>query len=404
MTWHEWGARPRRGFSLIELMVGSVVTTIILGAVAMTVLAVQNSFQTESRITVAVEGARTATSFIEQRLRMAGYGVEPRFAFDVGTAGLGPGDGKSNQVLTLAPGLPPSVTDDLALRYRDPAWMRRGIFQGASVRLEKSSDTFGTDLAEGQRVIVACADGTNYLVLQVRAGGVASTANVSANFQPDFTLSSPAMQTSHACLTKTDAQMPMVLLLHEMRVRIMALDGRPFLMAFPTLSNLNTATAVPLAADVESFQVAYVMNRPAPGSEFSSQPAVDAGSNPVNWVLGDLGSKDTERLPNAAAIAPSYEIPYEHATRYNAHPANIRAVRLSITVRSTRPEPNNRRAFQRLDLEDSTEGAASPDGFYRTTITTTVRVPNMLSRASFIPAIDSVSSTDKKPSSLVWGG
>jgi type IV pilus assembly protein PilW len=410
MTWRAQGVQPRRGFSLIELMVGSVVTTIILGAVAMTVLAVQNSYQTESRINVAVEGARTATSFIEQRLRMAGYGVDPRFAFDVSNTGLDASNVKSNQKLTLAPGLPYSVTDDLAFRYRDPAWLRRGTFLGSSLRLKDPTDTFGTDLTEGQRVMVACTDGTNYLVLQVKPGGVARTANVSANFSVDLSLSSPGMQSTNPCLSKTDPAAPMVMLLHEVRVRIMPLDGRPFLMAFSNLNNLNTANAVPLAADVESFQVAYVMNRPAPGSAFASLTAVDKESKPSNWVLGDVGSDVAERLPITTVAAPNYDTPYEHAWRYNAHPANIRAVRLSITVRSTREEPKRRRAFLRTDVEDSIENQdprGAGDGFYRTTITTMVRVPNMLSRASFIPFL-SEDDTNKPPGAdsggLAWGG
>jgi type IV pilus assembly protein PilW len=73
---------PPRGFTLIELLVGAVTTTIILSAVAVTIMGVQASYQTESRIKVAVESLRTATNFIEQRMRMAGYGVEPRIAFD----------------------------------------------------------------------------------------------------------------------------------------------------------------------------------------------------------------------------------------------------------------------------------------------------------------------------------
>jgi len=387
--------RPPRGFTLIELMVGSVTTTIILGAVALTVLAVQGSYQTESRIKVAVEGARTATSFIEQRLRLASYGVDPRFAFDFDTGALG-ADVKSNQVLEFGAGVPQSVTDDLALRYRDPAWLRKGTYVNGSVTLV-DADTFGTDLPEGKRIIVACRGGGHYVVLRTLAGGVGNGDHESGNFALDTTMST--VGAGEGCLSRGGESVPSVMLMHELRIRVMDLGGRPFLMAFSNLNDLDTANAVPLAADVESFQVAYVMNRPPPGSAHAAAASVDATSNPVNWVLGDVGSAAADRTPDpTASPVPRFSTSYDDASRYNAHPANIRAVRVSITVRSTSAEPNGRRAFPRINVEDSTE-QADADGYYRTTMTTTVRVPNMLSRSDFVPEVGSGYTTGNE-----WGG
>ncbi|MBM7114673.1 prepilin-type N-terminal cleavage/methylation domain-containing protein [Archangium primigenium] len=391
--------RTPRGFTLIELMVGTVTTTIILAAVALTVLAVQGSYQTESRIQVAVEGSRTAISFLEQRLRLASYGVDPRFAFDFGTDALD-SHVKSNEVIALGDDVPVSVTDDLALRYRDPAWLRRGSLDGTRLLLE-DGDVFDTAFPEGQRFILACKGSGNSVVLRLGAGGLSKGSSETSNFTVDETLSTS--RRSEACLSKRDSTMPMVLLLHEVRVRIVDLNGRPFLMAFSTLENLDPAKAVPLAADVESFQVAYLMNRPQPDSAFRMAPAVDASSNPANWVLGDVGSAETERMPNPGAVpVPRFGTSYDDASRYNAHPANIRAVRVSVTVRSTNPELRGRRGFLRVDLEDSPEHATE-DGYYRTTLTTTVRAPNMMSRSAFIPDL-SRSDEPEQSNRLVWGG
>jgi type IV pilus assembly protein PilW len=383
-----------RGFTLLELLVGTVVTSIILAAVAVSIMGVQASYQTESRITVAVEGLRTGTNFIEQRLRLAGYGVDPRFAFDFKTAVL-PANAKANHVITLATGVPPAITDDLAFRYRDPAWMRRGTYS-SGINLADNA-TFGMSFPKGQRFIISCEGGKNNLVVKAGAGGVSKDAKSAANFEVDTALST--IPANDGCLTKEGQAAPFVLLLHEVRIRVVALEGRPFLMAFQGIDELDMSTAVPLMADVESFQVAYMMNRPPPTGTNSALEPVDKASPVANWVLGDVGSADSNRHPDPSVRPePVYRLPYDDPARFNRHPANIRAVRVSIGVRSATREPNGRRAFARVDLEDS--GEAKPaDGYYRTNISTTVRVPNMMSRSAFNPPVDgSVAGLN------AWGG
>ena len=388
--------RPR-GFTLLELLVGAVTTTIILSAVAVTFVGVQGSFQAESRIKVAVEGLRTATGFIEQRVRLAGYGVDPRFAFDFNAAAL-PAGAKANYTLVFGPDVPKSVTDDLAFRYRDAAWMRRGRYAGSGgIQLETKS-TFGMDFPKGQRFIVSCMGGRDYLVLKAGEGGVSKDVNASANFTVDETLSSTSADSK--CLYRTGDLSPFILLLHEVRIRIVDVEGRPFLMAFQGLDELDVARAVPLAADVESFQVAYVMNRPPLEGRNATLSAVDSKSPSPNWVLGDVNSVNTDRFPDPSATPmPLYQLPYDDAARYNRHPGNIRAVRVSIGIRSTSAEPNGRRAFERVDLEDSGE-AGLADGYYLTNMTTTVRVPNLLSRSAFNPPVGDPATTGLN----VWGG
>jgi len=202
--------------------VGAVVTSIILTAVAVSIMGVQGSYQSESRIMVAVDGMRTATSFIEQRLRMAGYGVDPRFAFDFGTAVL-PSNNKANHVISLGTGVPTAITDDLAFRYRDAAYLRRGRFMGAA-GLQLESGTFGVDLHKGQRLIVSCNNGKKYLVLRVNTGGVSQNLGASSNFTVDPALSS--ITPDETCLTKAGAlDAPYIMLMHEVRLRIKLAQG-----------------------------------------------------------------------------------------------------------------------------------------------------------------------------------
>ncbi len=393
-------ALPSRGVTLLELLVGTAVTSIILAAVAVSFVGIQGSYQTESRITVAVEGLRTATNFIEQRVRQAGYGIDPRFAFDFKSAIL-PGQAKANHTLVFAQGVPKSVTDDLAFRYRDAAYLRRGRWMGGGGLVLEPGSTFGVDLSKGQRLIVSCNSGKKSLVIKVTGGGVARGTSAAANFLVDPELSTPKVE-EDTCLTKTgERDAPYVMLLHEVRLRIVDQGGRPFLMAFQGLDELNLDTAVPLAADVESFQVAYIMNRPPLDGAASTLTPVDSHSPVPNWVMGDVNSDARDRFPdprNPLQDEPQYPHGYHDPIRYTRHPANIRAVRVSLSLRSTDPEPNGRRLFARGDLEDSGE-VAPADGYYRTNMTTTVRVPNLLSRSGFNPPLVELSE-----GANAWGG
>ncbi|HSP77456.1 MAG TPA: PilW family protein, partial [Myxococcaceae bacterium] len=307
-----------------------------------------------------------------------------------------PGSTKTNHELLL-PDAPSAFTDDLAFRYRDPAWLRRGKWDGGLQLLDDAE--FGMDFPPGQRFAISCIGGSEVLVVKAGAAGVARTEKSSSSFTVDSKLSTTTVGAS--CLQREGEGAPFVMLIHEVRVRVTAIDGRPFLVAYPSIDELDDSRAVPLVADVESFQVAYVMNRPPPGSAHSALPPVDiaSGAAVANWVLGDTGSVPSDAHPDPTLLAaPLYETPYDDALRYNAHPANIRAVRVNIAVRSARREPNGRLAFERVDLEDSSE-AAPPDGYYRSNLTTTMRVPNMLSRSSFNPPLGDSSSALN-----AWGG
>jgi type IV pilus assembly protein PilW len=180
------------------------------------------------------------------------------------------------------------------------------------------------------------------------------------------------------------------------------MGGRSFLVAYrdfnPVAGNTNYVT---LAQDVESFQVAYVMNRPRPDTQVTPAPtAVDAASSPANWILGDAGSNAANVTPNPAALAPLYATSYDDALRYNSHPANIRSVRLSFALRSIDKEATGRQQYSPILLENAPAVSTVKDGYFRTSITTAVRVPNMLSRSFFNPPLRS----DERPDLNYNGG
>lgn len=386
-------SRPRsqRGVTLLELLVGSVITTIILAAVGSAVVAVQRSYVVETNVKSAVESGRSGMAFLERSVRLAGYGIDPRFAFDFGTASL-PGGLKDNYELTLPSGQK-VLTDDLAFRYRDPAFMRRGSIVAGQLSLQSA---FGVALRAGQPVIVSCRGGQDYVVVRLSAAvtNTAVTSVAVASYGAPF----PAVA-SQECLTRGGAEAPYVMLMQEMRVRLRNLGGRSFLVAYRDFNPVDPNTNfVTLAQDVESFQVAYVMNRPRPDTKVTPAPAaVDAASTPANWILGDAGSTAANVIPNTGAAEPRYETPYDDALRYNSHPANIRSVRLSFALRSMDREATGRQVFAPIRLENAPAVSTTPDGYYRTSLTSAVRVPNMLSRSFFNPPLrtdDTPAGTD----------
>lgn len=366
--------------TLAELLVGAVITSIILAAVGAAVIAVQRSYVVESQVRGVVESGRGGMSFLERTVRLAGYGLDPRFAFDFSTINI-PGQAKDNYSLTLPDGTQ-VVTDDLAFRYRDPAFLRRGSLTGNQLTLQTP---FGVKLPAGQALILSCHGGQQFYVVRLAgpvSDGDATTAaieNAGAPFPPFV---------AEPCLESGALGEPAyVMLVHEIRVRLRDMGGRSFLVAYrdfnPVDANENFVT---LAQDVESFQVAYVMNRPRPDAAVAPS-VVDANSNPANWVLGDAGSSANNAHPDPDAQPPLYETPYDDALRYNGHPANIRSVRLSFALRSMEREATGREAFPPITLENAPELPAVADGYYRTSITSAVRVPNMLSRSFFNPPL-----------------
>ncbi|WP_163783668.1 PilW family protein [Myxococcus vastator] len=387
----------RRGFTLIELLVGITVSSVVLLAVAGTIIAVNNIFQNNTVSKTAVEGSRVGTDYLNRTLRYAGYGLDPAIAFDFDTAGL-PGARKDNYTEEVED-WGTFVTDDLAFRYRDPMFLRHGQLDGTGtppfqLTLD-SAATFGQPLRQGQAVLVACPGGQDYflgrLTADVPADGTTATLDtaLAAGLPGDV---------PKACMSDA-GRVPFVMLVHEKRLRVEAHGGRPYLVVKHGWA--DTADFDPIAADVESFQVSYQMNRPPANSACcAGLPAPDgAVGSGMAWVLGD---EDSVVLPkyDADAPAPTYSTPYDAPLRYNMNPANIRSVGVGLTVRSVRQLPSGQKNQARKLF--NAEPVNPEDTFFRTTVETSVRIPNMTSRAFFIPELRAAGVAGDLKN--VWGG
>lgn len=383
-------ARRRRGFTLIELIVGLAVAAVVLAAIAAAIIAMNGVFQANGVTKTTVESGRASLAYLERTLPKAGYGIPPEFAFDFGLiAGVAQKDNEPGPAGAF-------ITDDLAYRYRDPTYMRFGAIDSTfgTITLE-GGDTFGINIKQGQTLMVAC--GAQKFIMVRTSAAVLPGANTA----PVTAYGAPFPVANDDCMQGTGLDAAFVMLVHEMRVRVVPLapGNRPFLVVNHNLQDLNDFDV--LAPDVENFQVAYIMNQPSPAL-VPVPPVVDATATNPNWMFGDEVGAPPPDLPNPGAAKPAYKDSYSVPARFSAHPSNIRGVRVMVTLRSKAPMPNQALGTFPKETIGNITWTGPADGFYRLTLSSQAMTPNMASRAMLMPSYaDSADPSDRRNK---WGG
>ena len=72
----------QRGFTILEVLVGAAVAILVIGIVMATFLSQQKSMQSMDLSREASNGARDSMFSMQGSIGRAGYGVDPRYAFD----------------------------------------------------------------------------------------------------------------------------------------------------------------------------------------------------------------------------------------------------------------------------------------------------------------------------------
>lgn len=395
----------RSGFTLAELLVGLAVTSIVMTAVVAIFIGVQRIYQAETEVKLMTENGRGALLFLERVLPMAGYGIDPRVAFDVATPTSGGRDNVDVQSITFNPNTPTMtdpansiVTDDLSFRYRDPAFLRAGRID--TLNNTVTVDTaLGVELPVGKLLMIGCRGGVNYQVVRVQIAAIATAATVTVALA-----GTPFLTNSASCLQGSGSASPWVYIIHEHRLRIVKLAGRPWLVSFRNLAdddtNLMQGNFDPIAPDVEVFQVAFGINRARPGLTCCTA-APDATGN-SDYIMGDALTETVFAQPGSVLTsAPNYRTTYDELPRYVGHPANVRSVHVALVLRSSRALPDGRRDLRSDDLFNWDAPTPVRDGFRRTLFHTAVNTPNLISRTGFAPALRSSSDLRDLNS---WGG
>ena len=362
--------RNARGFTLIEVTVGAAVALIVIGIVTATFLSQQRSVQVLDLSREASNAARDAMLSLQETIGRAGYGVDPRYAFDFRSYSC-PNWTAANRCRDRI-----NFPDEIVFVSRDPnynwagtpestipgcdptapctghAWQVKAFDNNHVTVAASAGDTF----LKGQLVEMTCAKGNNPTMGRVRnTVKVTSAADVQLQLE-NAVAGNPYLtnipNTHDACFDSAGVSMFFVNLY---RYHIATVNGDPWLMLDRGLDyNQNgttpevtaggpgdTADEIPIAHGVEEMQIAYLL-RPSP----TSPP--NAPDNNADWIIGNTPAVVEEPDPTATAPIsawnPSIPAPGgppdgdNAAVRFNMHPANIHGVRIRLTVRSLRQD------------------------------------------------------------------
>jgi hypothetical protein len=239
--------------------------------------------------------------------------------------------------------------DDAQAPCTGHAWQVTG-FNNASPYQVVINARAGDRFPIGQVVEITCAKGANPTM------GTVTGASGSTPGSVTLTLANPVTNnhytdnitsTSDACFGTPGTPGPGVslFLVNRYRFFVMAIvpqgpagtapPAEPWLMLDRGLdyngngitpeNGGDNADLIPIARGVEGFQVSYLL-RP---SQTGGPAAPDSDGD---WIVGDAPGVVEE--PDPGAAAPQQNTPDTDATRFTLHPANIRGVRIRITVRS----------------------------------------------------------------------
>jgi type IV pilus assembly protein PilW len=407
-----------RGFTLVELLIGAAVGSIVLLGISMTFIAQAQQYQSHASRRAIQASARQALSFMERKVRLAGYGVHPDravLAYD------------SYDVVTdsAVPGYP----DALVVHSRDPLF-RRPVQSASSAQITlPATAPLEAPLRRGQILLLLCPLATEYAFITVNDYVPAGALNIPVDqTAPAAAPNSPTrgpgrLFREHANIDRPCFDSATVVKIDRSAFYVAMFDddgdpateGRtPFLMMHQGLDLpsalsiegdgvIDADDAVPVAEGIEQLQAAYILNSNTP----TGQPLIRGVNESPMMAATHYGEQweaiDPVNLPALWFFDP--RISSGDARRMADHPANIRQVRLTVVARSTVPD-------QQLSGDDLLTGAAgaplpdgtlpwrqlenlgtpgSPDftpaggGFYRVILRESITPKNLLMNAQFPP-------------------
>ncbi len=420
--------RRPRGFTLIELLVAVTVSAIVLAAVFGVVQGQQTAYYQGNLQRAAQSSARSALAFIEQRLALAGYGMDAPLAFDFTRYGIDAAypapcpalaggcprdrvDGNDELVFYERNSrywLPDQHTDD----PRGNAWRVLSL-AGNTIRVNaRPGDLF----AKGQVVQVVCNTASRYAYMTVaqNAGPVAGDPNATEPPPPpevatDIALMPPVAtdpfrrqdSATDACFSDVGAP-PRMFLIDRYRFHVRPVQvgngAQPYLVLDMGLDangdGPDEAEEVVVAEGIESFQVGYVMTNGLLGAPRGTIPGTTIAFTPGDTGATTGDAMTTLQYPGPVAPGTSeYQAtswygytwgPPPATQRMTDHQANIRGVRIVIVGRGPDLDPAGQRLQQLLPiLNENVLPAWVPANapYNRARLETTVLVRNMAARA-----------------------
>ncbi|HEX8439125.1 PilW family protein [Archangium sp.] len=341
-----------RGFTLVELLVGTTVGAIVLTGVCLVFVSQASQYQAHASRRAVQASVRQALGVMERHVRNAGYGVDPDraiLAYDsYDAAGDAHGDG---------------YPDGLTVHARDL------YFRRLATTVKPDALHFDRELQrplrKGDILLVLCPGAIRYAYVTVGETAPAKATSVKLDTTP-APVDSPAGppgalfreqgKMTDACFH--DGEPPVVVRVERTSFYVTSFDDdgdaatpgtTPYLMQHRGVDSnddgrIDGADATPIAVGIEQLQVAYILNTVG-----NSAPALVGVDGAVPWgETWHTGTPESNR--------PRLDDAYASLRRLQSHPANIRQVRLTLVARSTQPDR------QRPGDDVLTPGAAGAEG------------------------------------------
>lgn len=416
-----------RGFTLPEVLIGASISLAAISAVTAVFISQNRAFLALDLSREASESARDAFLELEPALRRAGYGIDPRYAFDF--------------AYYWCPASPcrdsTSAPDHLVFYARNPNYLlvnsgsanpdgttcatSGGCTFGNAFHLTNSAPTAagatlnlpaGVALQRGRILLFACANPQTTTMATVAAAargpGAVSVSFVSGTDpyrKADF--SDPCFSSGYTTA--------LAFLVDRYHYFVQSYGGVPWLVLDQGLDLNGDGTTpdagdandlVPVAQGIEDLQVSYVLNVNAPAvAQGGAAPAAPPGNGPDlptagganagNWVIADYGTGSgatftgqVEEPDSTIANMPVYTTSLSDSKRFNTTVANIRGVRIFVGVRSvttdTSAAPSWTGDVARQAMNRSASTLSSGGRFRRYAFFTAVDARSMESRNPFL--------------------
>jgi prepilin-type N-terminal cleavage/methylation domain-containing protein len=392
------------GFTLVELLVAVLVGSLVIAGAIALLSSQHRLFQVTSADRAVQESGRMALEEMTTNLRLAGYGIDPAFAFDFGPLAAARQERAPQSSAVSAASTFSACTllscrdsttgsDEVAFRYRNPAFVRSLASAPTGGNSITVAGPLNGALEQGQILQVMCFSGSMlWAYVTVGAPGAPATNSdtvtiplASGNggqfpFQNGyladgcFGVVAPrnAPQATFAAAAK-------IYKVDQFRYYVQSYDAggaivangtggsRPYLMLDTgTVRSGNPVVRV-VSPDVEDLQVAYLFPN-------STGANIAAGSSGI-----DLSGS-----------GPAFSDTGDSATRTTQHPGNIRAVVVSVLGRTTMP---NSKVFDAtMPAAGNRDVAAGPAGYIRQLFETTVATQNLDARGPHFPTYSATSS------------
>ena len=348
-------------------------------------------------------------------LRLAGYGIDPAYAFDFGALQAARQDRARNGAATSAASTFSACTqlscrdsttgpDQIAFRFRNPSFVRSLAVAPTGGNSITIAGPLNVALEQGQILQVMCFGGSMIWAYVTVGSRVAVSSSdtvtiplVSGNgnqfpfqngYLADGCFSAVAPRNANAA---TFAAAAKVFKVDQYRYFITTYDGsgevvangtpgaRPYLMLDMGGVRNGAPIVAVVAPDVEDLQFAYLF------------PNSTGANRIVGATIGTAISAGNSGI-DLSVTGPAFSDTGDATERTTQHPGNIRGVAVSLVARSTTTDSKNFEAT--VPAAGNRDAAAGPIGHRRQLFETTVATQNLDARGPHFPTY-SVAPTDR---------